>query len=173
MNAKPLAHTTERSTYYPFNVLPPLPIPIPLPVTPSPPTQEQKAKQKRTRLRALTQILACNLMQNQNGRDTYFKLKPMIKQAENGVGSQSKGLSETPDELSPPSPLSLSQFAFFAPYPNCNSISTSNTHSNAPLRSHLIHGATICRVLLARLSRYHSNDTCYTDETWTYWCWCF
>ena len=44
-------------------------------------------------------MLACNLMQNQDGRDTYFELKPMIKQAENGVGSQSKVLfPETPDE---------------------------------------------------------------------------
>jgi hypothetical protein len=75
-------------------------------------------------------------MQNQNGRDTYFELKPMTKQAENGVGSQSKRLlSETPDESSPPSPLSSSQFAFFAPYPNCNSISTSNTDSNATFTS--------------------------------------
>ena len=60
----------------------------------------------------------------------------MIKQAENGVGSHSKGLlSETPDESSPPSPLSSSQFAFFAPYPNCNSISTSNIDSNATFTS--------------------------------------
>ena len=56
----------------------------------------------------------------------------MIKQPENGVGSQSKGLlSGTQDESSPPSPMSSSQFAFFAPYPNCNSISTSNIDSNA------------------------------------------
>ena len=55
----------------------------------------------------------------------------MTRQAENGVGGQSKRLlSETPDESSPPSPpLSSSQFAFFAPYPNCNSISTSNIGS--------------------------------------------
>ena len=131
MSAKPLDHTTRSSAT--FNVPPPLPIPLPLPVTPSPPTQEQQAKQKRTRLRALTQILAYNLMQNnQKGRDTYFELQPMMKQADNGAGSQSKGLlSGTPDESSPTSPLSSSQFAFFAPYPNCNSISTSNIDSNA------------------------------------------
>ena len=111
---------------------PPLPIILPLPVTPSPPTLEQQAKQKRTRIRALTQILAYNLIQKQNGRDTQFELQPMMKQPENGVGSQSKGLlSGTPDESSPSSPLSSSQFAFFAPYPNCNSISTSNIDSNA------------------------------------------
>jgi hypothetical protein len=137
MSAKPLAHTTERSaTYLPFNAPLPLPIPLPLPVTPSPPTQEQQVKQKKTRLRALTQILAYNLMQNQNGRDTHFELQPMIKKAENGVGSHTKGLlSETPDELSPSSPLSSSQFAFFAPYPNCNSISMSNIGSNATFTS--------------------------------------
>jgi hypothetical protein len=61
-----------------------------------------------------------------------FELQPMMKQPENGVGSQTKGLlSGTPDESSPPSPLSSAQFAFFAPYPNCNSISTSNIDSNA------------------------------------------
>ena len=60
----------------------------------------------------------------------------MIKQAENGAGSQSKGLlSETPDESSPLSPQGSSQFAFFAPYPNCNSTSTSNMHSNATFTS--------------------------------------
>ena len=133
ITAKPLAHTTERSTsHHAFNVPPPLPIILPLPVTPSPPTLEQQAKQKRTRIRALTQILAYNLIQKQNGRDTQFELQPMMKQPENGVGSQSKGLlSGTPDESSPSSPLSSSQFAFFAPYPNCNSISTSNIDSNA------------------------------------------
>ena len=55
-----------------------------------------------------------------------------MRRAEKGSGNQPKELlSETPDELSPPSPLSQSQFAFFAPYPNCNSTSTSNTDSNA------------------------------------------
>ena len=130
MSAKPLAHTP--ATYHTFNVPPPLPILLPLPVTPSPPTLEQQVKQKRTRLRALTQILAYNMIQKQNGRDMHFELQPMIKQVENGVGSQSKGLlSRTPEESSPTSPLSSSQFAFFAPYPNCNSISTSNIDSNA------------------------------------------
>ena len=77
-------------------------------------------------------------MQNQSGRETYFELQPMTKkQAEKGVVSQSKGLlSATSDESSPLSPpLSSSQFAFFAPYPNCNSISTSNIGSNATFGS--------------------------------------
>lgn len=139
ISAKPLAHTIERSaTHLPFNIPLPLPLPLPLPVTPSPPTQKQ-VKQKRTRLRALTQILAHNLMQNQNGRE-FFELQPMIPPAENGGDGQPKGLSsETSDDSSPPSPpLSSSQFAFFAPYPNCNSTSsnsTSNSTSNATFAS--------------------------------------
>ena len=129
MSAKPLAHTSERSaTHLPSNIPLPLPLPLPLPVTPSPPTQKQQVKQKRTRLRALTQILTHNLTQNQNGRETYFELQPMIPQRED-VAGQSKGLlSESPDESSPASPpLSSSQFAFFAPYPNCKSISSNST----------------------------------------------
>ena len=59
------------------------------------------------------------------------------KRAENEVVGQSKGLlSATSDESSPLSPpLSSSEFAFFAPYPNCNSISTSNIGSNATFTS--------------------------------------
>ena len=138
ISAKPLAHTMERSaTQLPFNVPLPLPIPLPSPVTPSPLTQKQ-VKQKRTRLRALTQILAHNLLQNQNqnGREIYFELQPMILPAENGVDGQSKALlTETPDDSSPlSSPLSSSQFAFFAPYPNCNSTSSNSTsNSTAPI----------------------------------------
>ena len=130
LSAQPLVHTTERSaTHLPFNAPLPLPLPLPLPVTPSPPTQKQQVKQKRTRLRALTQILTHNLMQNQNGREMYFELQPMIARAENGDGGQSKELlSQTPDDSSPLSPpLSSSQFAFFAPYPNCNSTSSNST----------------------------------------------
>lgn len=131
MGALPLAHTTERclQTHLPMPL--PLPLPLPLPITPSPPHQ---VKQKRTRLRALTQILSLNLMQNQKGRETYFELQPMIT-PEHGVG-QSKGLSETREESSPqdsPSPrskFSPAQFAFFANYPNCNSASSNSTTSN-------------------------------------------
>jgi hypothetical protein len=92
MSAKPLAHTTERSaTYIPFNVPQAPPIPLPLPVTPSPPTQEQQVKRRKHvyLVRALMQILAYNMMQNQNGRDMHFELQSMIKKTENGVGSQS------------------------------------------------------------------------------------
>jgi hypothetical protein len=141
LSAQPLVHTTERTaTHLPFNAPLPLPLPLPLPVTPSPPTQKQQVKQKRTRLRALTQILTHNVMQNQNGREMYFELQPMIARAGNGDGGQSKGLlSQTPDDSSPLSPpLSSSQFAFFAPYPNCNSSSsnsTSNLISNATFTS--------------------------------------
>ena len=67
MSPNPLAHTKEISATYLTPNVPPLPIHLPLPVMPSPPTLEQKAKQKRTRLRALTQILAYNLIQRQNG----------------------------------------------------------------------------------------------------------
>lgn len=136
MSAAPLAHANERSaTYLPFNLPPlplPLPLPLPSPVTPSPPAQKQQVKHKRTRLRALTQILSRNLTQNQNGREMYFELQPMIK-AEKGGVDQSKGLTETLDESSPPSPSpprSRSKFAFFAPYPNTSN-STSNLNSNA------------------------------------------
>lgn len=143
LSAQPLGHTTEKSaTYMPFRLPTPMPLPLPLPlpppVTPSP-AQKQQVKQKRTRLRALTHILTRPQTQNQNGRDVYFELQPMIP-ADTGSGQSnfekgllSKTLNDSPPSPSPPS--SRSQFAFFAPsYPNLNSTSsnsTCNLNSNA------------------------------------------
>ena len=144
LSAQPLGHATEKSaTYMPFRSPMPMPLPLPLPlpppVTPSP-AQKQQVKQKRTRLRALTHVLTRPQTQNQNGRDMYFELQPMIT-ADTGSDQsnfEKRLLSETLDD-SPPSPSppnSGSQFAFFAPsYPNLNSTSSSNSNSTCNLNS--------------------------------------